>query len=356
MDGHCVETSADTLTAKRYQPVPAGHDPRVISTGLVARMLAIPGLELRLNVDLSRYSRWKIGGNADCVICPHTPAALQQVVQLARATRTPTTVIGLSSNLLFPQEGIRALVIHLGRQFSALQINGTRVWAQAGIWVPGFARSLARLGLTGMEHLAGIPGTLGGLICMNGGSQRQSISDHLQFLTTLDADGVFHTWPRERCEFTYRHSPFQNNRHIITDASFEFKKAQDPLAVRRSMKRILEQRRHKFPQKTPNCGSVFVSDPRLYEHFGPPGAVIEQCGLKGTAHGGAEISRLHANFIVNRGGASSTDVLYLIDLIRTTVRRRTGLDLIAEAKYMDAMGTITPAHVAASRLRREGRL
>lgn len=320
---------------------------RLIPPALVERLRALNGLDVLPDLDLGRFSRWKIGGTADCVVCPRSTAALREVILLAREAGVPVTVIGLTTNLLFAQEGVRALVIHLGPQFAGMRITGNRVWGQAGVWVPGFARRAAKAGLSGIEHLAGIPGTLGGLICMNGGSQRKGIGDHLVSATALDLDGTLHTYDRAQCGFAYRTSVFQQNHQIITEAEFEYETARDAKAVRREMKHILEDRRRKFPQKLPNCGSVFVSNPALYASVGPPGAVIEKCGLKGTARGGAEISHLHANFIVNRGGATTADVLYLIDLIRTRVQQETGCDLEAEAKYVDTLGRFSPAHVAA---------
>lgn len=314
---------------------------------LLARLQAIADLDIHLNVDLSGISRWKIGGVADCVVCPHSTDALQQVMQVTHALQMPTTVVGLTSNLLFAQNGVRALVVHIGKPMSRCNVDGNRVSSQAGIWVPGFARQIARSGLSGAEHMAGIPGTLGGLICMNGGSQRKGVGDHLLTVTAVDAQGQRHRYEREQCQFAYRSSVFQANGQIIAEAEFEYPSAADRRQTRQQMKRILEERRHKFPQKQPNCGSVFVSNPALYDCLGAPGAVIEKCGLKGMIHGGAEISPRHANFIINRGNATTADVLYLIDYIRQTVQRKTGFDLVAEAKYMDSLGRIMPAHLAA---------
>lgn len=334
------------LSDRRRPAHVVGHQ-RLITPLLVDRLKAVSDLGVHTDVDLARVSRWKIGGVADCVVCPRTTLALQQVLRLARAAHVPVTVIGLTTNLLFAQEGIRALVIHLGRDFAAFSITGNRVWAQAGVWVPHYARQVARAGLSGVEHLAGIPGTLGGLVCMNGGSQRKGIGEQLLSVKAVDLDGTLHTYYHQQCGFAYRRSIFQDNHQIITEAEFIYEPARDALDTHRKMKRILEERRRKFPQKLPNCGSVFVSHSALYDSHGAPGAVIEKCGLKGTAHGGAQISRLHANFIVNTGGATTDDVLYLINLIRATVHQQTGHTMQTEAKYVDALGNIKPAHEAA---------
>lgn len=333
-----IETSAASALAQ--------EDLTGVTADLLKRLARLPDLDVHPAVDLSRVSRWKIGGIADCIVCPHNTEALQRLLQLARALRVRTTVVGLTSNLLFAQDGVRALMIHIGKPMSRCTIHGSQVHSQAGIWVPGYARQVARSGLGGIEHMAGIPGTLGGLICMNGGSQRKGVGDHLVSVTTVDAHGERHHYQRGDCQFSYRHSVFQRNGQIIAEARFEYPPVTDPRQTRRQMKHILEERRRKFPQKLPNCGSVFVSDPVLYANLGPPGAIIERCGLKGLSRGGAQISPLHANFIVNRGNATTADVLYLIEHIRQTVRRETGVELVAEAKYMDSLGNIMPAHLA----------
>lgn len=322
-------------------------DARWVTPDLVKQLCRIPDLDIHLDVDLSRTSRWKIGGVADGIVCPHSTEALQAVMKLTYERELPVSVIGLTSNLLFAQDGIRALVIHVGNPMSRCVINGNRVHSQAGIWVPGFARRVARAGLSGVEHMAGIPGTLGGLLCMNGGSQQKGVGDHLVSVTTVDQAGNRHIFNRAQCHFAYRRSLFQSNQQIITDAEFEYAPAADPRNTRQQMKRILEERRRKFPQKQPNCGSVFVSNPALYKCLGPPGAVIEQCGLKGLVRGDAEISSRHANFIVNRGSATTADVLYLIEHIRRTVQQQTGFELLAEVKYVDTLGRMRPAHEAA---------
>ena len=326
---------------------PTDFERQLVVPAFIERLRRIDKLDCYLNVELNQYSRWRIGGRADCVACPRSTRALQQILATARDADVPVVVVGLSTNLLFAEQGIRALVVHLGSQFSACGVGDNFFWAQAGLWVPAFAQRVARAGFTGIEHLAGIPGTLGGLICMNGGSQRKNIGEHVVSVSTLDFDGSEHHYTREQCQFAYRRSVFQRSQHIITDATFSYPRADDTHAVRRQIKTILEQRRRKFPQKLPNCGSVFVSDPDLYGNFGPPGAVIERCGLKGLQRGGAQISSLHANFIVNVGGATTDDVLFLIDHIRTTVWQQTGHDLVAEVKYVDPLGHISPAHVAA---------
>lgn len=302
------------------------------------------------NKSLAEYSRWKIGGIADAVIAPYSAEDIAGLMSFIAKENVPYVTIGSSSNLLFADEGLRALVILLGDQISDINISGNKVTAQCGIWVPKFSRKLALSGLSGAEHMIGIPGTLGGLICMNGGSQRKGVGDHVTSVRSVSPTGELVNFTREQCKFGYRESIFQNNNHIIVDAQFEYSTAVVKQEVRRSMLAILRDRRLKFPRKLPNCGSVFVSNPAMYTAYGPPGAVIERCGLKGLTRNRAQISPIHANFIVNNGGASAADVLYLIYLIRETVWKETGYLMPTEARYVAQNGFIVAAHEKAREL------
>ncbi len=317
---------------------------------LVADLKALAPDGVHTCVPLSELSRWRVGGLAQVAVSPASVDQIEAVMAYVHRHQVPYVILGSSSNLLFADEGLEVLAVHLGANLAGFQTEGNRVWSGAGIWVPAFARKLALAGLTGGEHSCGIPGTLGGLICMNGGSQRKGIGDHVVDVTTVSAEGVRRVWPREACGFDYRKSVFQSRRDIIVSARFEFEPAESVSAVRRTMLDILGQRRRKFPRKMPNCGSVFVSNPAMYAEFGPPGAVIEQCGLKGMRIGGAMISPLHANFIVNHDRASARDILALISVARNSVRERTGYDMVAEVCYVSPQGRIVPAHVQADEL------
>ena len=198
-------------------------------------------------------------------------------------------------------------------------------------------------GLTGIERTCGIPGTLGGLICMNGGSQRHGIGEVIVSVTSVDAEGAIRHRSREDCAFAYRHSVFQSNNEVIAGAMLRLEPAADRGAVRREMLEILGSRRRKFPQKEPNCGSVFVSNPAMYAEYGPPGAMIERLGFKECRVGGAMVSPHHANFIVNVGNATAIDVLSLIAKIKVAVLADTGYAMEVEARFVTVEGEILPA-------------
>ncbi|WP_339722097.1 UDP-N-acetylmuramate dehydrogenase [uncultured Paraglaciecola sp.] len=301
------------------------------------------------NVALCVLSRWKVGGVAKCIVSPRSATQIASIIKLMTSRNLPYIVLGSTSNLLFDDEGLDVLAIQIGQKFSSVQVDNTIVTCQSGTWVPGFAKTLMHHSLTGVEHIAGIPGTIGGLICMNGGSQRKGIGEHINYVDTITSTGDTKRYSKEECKFSYRTSTFQDSDDIIVGAQFTLAQGKRT-AIRQEMLGILSSRRKKFPQKHPNCGSVFVSNPAMYEDYGPPGAVIEQCNLKGVSRGGACISPLHANFIVNNHNASAADILYLIYLARETVRQKTGYEMPAEARYISANGAIIPAHIKAEQL------
>jgi len=308
----------------------------------VEKLIKIGG-EVDFDVSLSTLSRWRIGGVARCIVKPTNLSQIQQIVVLANEFSLKYLVIGETTNLLFSDEGLDVLVIRIGKQFSQCRIDNNLILAQAGVWVPYLARVASVNGLTGIEHVSGIPGTLGGLVCMNGGSQRKGIGEHITEVTTISSDGTLNRYSKKQCDFKYRDSIFHTLDDIIIEVVMELKKGGRE-KIRNEMLGILKSRRLKFPQKIPNCGSVFVSNPAMYKEFGPPGAVIEKCGLKGVTRGGAQVSEEHANFIVNNCEASANDVLYLIDHIRDVVSKETGYFMQAEARYVSPCGQFIPAH------------
>ncbi len=292
---------------------------------------------------LAKFSRWKIGGIADCIVRPGNTKEVAALIAYLNTNNIPYLVIGSTSNLLFADEGVRAVILQVGNRMSDYMVTKDSVWVEAGKWVPGFARNVAQAGLSGVEHTAGIPGTLGGLICMNGGSQRKGIGSNIKSVTAVSPTGKIQTFRNGECLFKYRASAFQNNGYVITEAELEFNQRKDYAGIRDEMLKILRERRVKFPQNMPNCGSTFISNPDIYNKYGPPGAVIEELGYKGYKKGDAVISKEHANFINNVGNAKASDVLWLIKNIQKDVYQKTGFKMEAEVKYVNPMGKVIPA-------------
>lgn len=297
---------------------------------------------------LCRHNSWQIGGPADLLVEPATAEQAVTIVKFVRQHKIPLVVIGQGTNLLFDDAGVRGLVVKIGEQMSTIRISGQRIVAGGGAWVPQLARLSMRAGLTGLEHTIGIPGTVGGLVMMNGGSQRKGIGENVVQVTIVDATGEVRQLSRSDCEFSYRHSALQGSGCVVVAAELECPQG-EPQDVRREMVSDLRTRRQKFPRKQPNCGSVFLSSAEMHASVGPPGKIIEDAGLKGFRLGQAEVSHQHANFIVNLGGATSADVLALIRHIRQTIRQRIGFELNCEVRYVDPSGELQPAHIRADR-------
>jgi UDP-N-acetylmuramate dehydrogenase len=294
---------------------------------------------------LADYCTWRIGGPADLLVEPLSIAQIQRLRRFAHQHALPLVVIGQGSNLLFSDAGVRGIVLRLGPRLARLRITEERIEAEAGVWVPGLARKAQQAGLTGLEHIVGIPGTIGGLVLMNGGSHRQSIGDLVERVTLVSRAGELQELSAAACDFSYRHSALQESGGVVVAVALSCPRG-DRAEIRQAMLADLRERRRKFPLRLPNCGSVFLSTAAMHASVGPPGRIIEERGLKGLRVGKAEVSRRHANFIVNCGGASACDVLTLITAIRDHVRNAIGFELDCEVRYVTPEGNIVPAHYA----------
>lgn len=312
-----------------------------------------PGGVLR-DIELSALSWWQIGGRADLLLRPSSANEVSSLMNWFASRGIQPLVIGQTTNLLFDDAGLRVPCIQIGKSMAQVRIEGPDVHADAGIWVPAVARRLMQAGLGGAEHICGIPGTLGGLIFMNGGSQRKGIGSHIAMVESVDREGTIKRRNAGDCKFAYRRSIYQTNQEVITGTVMRFR-FRPSGEIRTEMIKILAERRRKFPRKQPNCGSVFVSDPANYEQHGPPGAIIEKLGFKGRRYGGAQVSPLHANFIVNTGGARSIDVLNLIHQISRSAAKELGASLRAEVRYVAPDGSNFPATDVTQDLLGEGR-
>jgi len=320
--------------------------PSATWSGLAADLRGAVPHSVTFDAPLSEISRWRIGGAAWALVEPSSAEEASAVLRVVKRHEVPFVIVGETSNILFDSGGFDGVLMRIGPRMSAFTIEGRDIHAQAGVSIPVLARAAAEAGLTGMEHAAGIPGTLGGLVMMNGGSQRKGIGSVVERATCADEYGELFSIDHEGFGFSYRTSSLQKRTAAILDVDLrlDYGIADDIVA---EIDGILAERASKFPLDIPNCGSTFLSDPAMYSQIGPPGRAIEEAGLKGLRFGGAEISKKHANFIVNNGGASDSDVLRLIAVIRTTVFERTGFLMDCEVRHLSPKGILRPAHEAA---------
>lgn len=297
---------------------------------------------VQTKVPLHEVSRWRIGGLADVVVSPRNSDELSRLRYWLHLRGLPSIAIGASSNLLFSDDGLHAIAIHIGEKFSQTTFRGSEVVAGAGVLAPLLARASMHNGLQGLEHICGIPGTIGGLVTMNGGSLRRYISDSICKITSIDPLGNAINRAPCDCMFGYRTSIYRFKEEVISEVHLRLTPG-NPTSIRKDMLQILKNRRNKFPRKIPNCGSVFASNPMMYASIGTPGAAIERQNLKGFRIGGAQISTQHANFIINTGGATSSEVIRLIMHCSDSVLKGTGFRMNAEVIYVTPNGDMIPA-------------
>lgn len=292
----------------------------------------VPG-RVEFDVPLSRHTSLRIGGPADAFVTPADRAELMRVVELCHDLGLPVTVLGGGFNVLVLEGGIRGVVLRLRKLRHVDRVAGDLVTVEAGCSHATITRFCVERGLAGLEFGAGIPGTLGGWLAMNAGIGVREMKDVVHEIDVLDRKGrTITALPRTALDFRYRELAGLPPGSILVGARLEIRES-DRAHVEAEVDRLLAQRHATQPIDQPSCGSVFRNPPG--DHAG---RLIEAAGLKGSRAGAAEISRVHANFIVNHADATASDVLCLIDRARSAVAERTGIVLETEVKILGASG------------------
>ncbi len=300
-----------------------------------AKMLRGSGIGCIEDCPTDRYSTFRIGGSAALTVFPRTKEELIRSLAAARETETTVAVIGRGSNLLLPDARFSGALI-LTTECKSLAVTGKQIDAECGASLAAVALLARQHGLTGAEFAAGIPGTVGGGVFMNAGAFGGTMATITERSEYWDREtgrtGVF---VGTEHRFGTRTSVYaDNDRYVILGATFGLFEG-DKEEIDRTLADYRDRRQRTQPLELPNAGSVFRHP---VGHFA--GKLIEDCGLKGTRIGGAEVSRKHAGFIVNRGGATARDVLSLIALIRDCVMRETGIHLECELRQLCEDGHI----------------
>jgi len=276
---------------------------------------------LRPNEPLAQLTWFRLGGPATYLARPTRAEELRGLVQAARSAEVPDRILAGGSNVLVRDAGVEGLVIHLeSPAFSDVQIEGNRITAGAAVPLTALISQAARAGLAGLETLTGIPGTVGGAVKGNSGGRQGSIGEVVRRVTVIDPDGELRSRERDDLIFSYRQSNLDDA--ILTSVELELE-PDEPEAVVRRMRRIWIVKKENQPYGHQSAGLIFKNPtPEL-----SAGTLIEQAGLKGVRIGGAEVSDRHANYLVTEPGASSDDVLALIDRARDEVLRQFGYEL-----------------------------
>ncbi len=287
-----------------------------------------PSMEIYEDFDLSGASSFKIGGKARFAAFPKSADEASNLIKHARENGFRTLFIGNGSNILFDSGYIDALIIFTSKMSSVFS-DGEKLTADCGASLSSLCASARENSLSGLEFAYGIPGTLGGAVYMNAGAYGGEMADIVESVSALrlsDLTEIIFT--KEELAFSYRHSVFSGGGYLILSSTLLLKSG-NRSEISQKMSELMQKRRDKQPLEFPSAGSTFKR---------PVGAfaaeLIEKAGLKGSRVGGAEVSKKHAGFIINRGGATSDDVLALIEKVKRTVNERFGIILETEVVYI----------------------
>ncbi len=288
------------------------------------------GLEkiVETNYPLAKDTWYGLGGPADYFIKPGTVEQLKTIAQRCNENNIPIYVLGFGSNLLINDDGLRAAVIKLeAEKFSQTQFDGEQLTAWAGAKLSGLVLTCVKKGLSGIEALTGIPGSIGGAVRMNAGGNFGDIGAAIETVTLMDSQGDVFEKSKPELMFDYRSTNI--TAQFIINATLKLAST-DPEQIMRTVKEIWIYKKNSQPLNTRNCGCVF-KNPRGVS----AGALIDRAGLKGLRIGGAVVSEKHANFIIAEDGCKSRDVIRLIDAIKERVKEQFGIELELEIEIWD---------------------
>ncbi len=287
------------------------------------------GCKYRFDVPMSEYTSFKTGGKADVVFLPSTELQLRSILRMCSDEEIKPFIFGNGSNLLVSDDGIRGVTIRLSNNFEEIKlINETTIYCTAGTKLATLCRFALENSLTGLEFAYGIPGTAGGAAYMNAGAYGGEMKDVLYSCNHIDFSGNPGRLIGEQLGLGYRCSAYTDKYFVITGLTLVLEKG-DKEQINAKMQELLQKRIDKQPLDLPSAGSFFK---RPEGNFA--GALIEQCGLKGFSVGGAQVSVKHAGFVVNKGGATTADIMELGRLVSEKVLEETGIQLEREVKYI----------------------
>lgn len=277
-----------------------------------------------LDAPMKKYTTWKIGGNADCLVLPADAADVVAAQAFCREHQVPCQVIGNGSNLLVLDGGVEGVVIRIGEGMNGYTVDGTLVTAGSGCVLARLARETAKLGLAGLEWAVGIPASIGGAAYMNAGAYGHCFYETLEAVEAVDGNGNICKLSVEELTYSYRHTRLMEEGYIVTKAMIRLKEG-DAASLTAAADETMHLRREKQPLEYPSAGSVFKNPEGSHA-----GYLVEQCGFRGKRVGNAQVSEKHGNFIVNLGDCTAKDVLTLIEEVRDTVKKEKGYDLETE--------------------------
>lgn len=284
--------------------------------------------KIKINEPMKNHTTFKVGGPADILVVPDNKDEVAKIINVCKENTIPLLIMGNGSNLIVRDMGIRGVVIKIYDNFSDIKIERDLIRAQSGALLSKVANTALKHSLAGMEFAAGIPGTLGGAVAMNAGAYDGEMKDIVIETVYLDENGVEAVIKGAEHQFGYRKSFAKGKNYIILESLIKLKE-DNYEKIKASMTKLSKKRREKQPLQYPSAGSIFKRPEGFFA-----GKLIEDCGLKGYTIGGAQVSELHAGFIINNRNASSKDITDLIEYIQQKVKEEFGILLETEVKIV----------------------
>ncbi|HJF33094.1 MAG TPA: UDP-N-acetylmuramate dehydrogenase [Sporosarcina psychrophila] len=282
---------------------------------------------LLIDEPLCKYTMTKLGGAADLLVIPGTIDETEATVRYAYENEIPLLLLGNGSNMVVRDGGVRGIVLHLS-QLNAIRIEGSFVHAEAGALIIDVSKQAAAATLSGIEFACGIPGSIGGAMAMNAGAYGGEIKDIIVQATVLTKEGERLVLSKDELELGYRQSIISTNGYYVLSADFQLTVG-DQEVIDEKVSDLTFQRQSKQPLEYPSAGSVFKRPPGYFA-----GKLIQDCGMQGKGHGGAEVSLKHAGFIINKNNATASDYIETIEMVKAEVKKRFDVDLELEVKIV----------------------
>lgn len=290
----------------------------------------IPQENVYINEQMSKYTSFKIGGPAECLIKIKTLEQLKSILKYTNENDIKLTIIGNGSNILVSDDGIKGIVakIEIDNLKIDIQDKKALITVGSGVKLGLLAQKCLKAEITGFEFASGIPGTIGGAIRMNAGAHGSEMKDIVKTVTYVDRNGEIHKIENNQAEFEYRKSLFSHNDYIIVEIEIELEKG-NANEIKEKMTEYANFRKEKQPIEYPSAGSTFKRGTDFIT-----AKLIDECGLKGYQIGGAQISEKHAGFIINKDNATAKDVIKLMEYTKERVYEKFGKTIDAEIEIL----------------------
>lgn len=284
---------------------------------------------VKIDEQMKKHTNFKIGGNADVFVIAKNIEEIKYVIKFSKENNIPLTILGNGSNVLVSDKGIRGIVLQVGtKEIKIEKQKNALIEVEAGVMLGALAQVLLKQSIAGFEFAAGIPGSIGGAIRMNAGAYGGEMKDIVRNVTVLNEKGEISVLTNEECEFSYRHSRFTNSKEIVIKATLELPFGNEN-EIKAKMNEYAQSRKEKQPLNLPSAGSTFKRGSDFIT-----AKLIDECGLKGYTSGDAQVSTLHAGFVVNLENATAQDVLNVVNHVKQVVLEKTGKQIELEIELL----------------------